>query len=308
MSWKSLVTAGLLCVLASPAFAAPSLTISNGGLDSSGNWIWNVSVTTSAAGTPVAAELGLRETTTGSQVVSAAKNATNFDTDNPGTVIFGWETLTDVDPGAGTNNRPVGLQTNLPTDEIFAALGSIDFASVGPHEILTVKTAGPSTTTSLSTSMEVLGKYGTGSVNGRLAEITGSSALNYSNFAGSVTRTTVAGDANLSNGVAGTTAAVTLSDLTILATNLNKPGSFTWAQGDFNGTTGGASEVSLADLTALATNLNKTNVVGTANNSITINGVAGGSGASVGAVPEPASIAMAGLALLGCLGMFGRKR
>ena len=33
MSWKSLVSAGLLCVLASPAFAVPQLEVVSGGLN-----------------------------------------------------------------------------------------------------------------------------------------------------------------------------------------------------------------------------------------------------------------------------------
>ena len=48
MSWKSLVTAGLLCVLASPVFAAsavPQLEIISDGLDAAtGNWVLYVRV------------------------------------------------------------------------------------------------------------------------------------------------------------------------------------------------------------------------------------------------------------------------
>ncbi len=296
MSWKSLVTAGLLCVLASPAFAVPSLTISNGGLDGSGNWIWNVTVTPTAASTPVAVELGLRETTAGSQLLTATKNATNFDTDNPGTVIFGWETLTDVDPGAGVNNKPVGLQTNAATDEIFAALGSIDFATLQANEVVVIKTAGP-IDTRLGTTLQVLGKYGTGSVNGRVAEITGASALNYSNFSGSASRTVLAGDANLSGGVTG-------ADLATLAANFGQAGSFNWSGGDFNGSTSG-TEVTGADLAILAAAFGSS---GGTNTPLTINGVAGGAGSSLGSVPEPASIALFGLALLAGMGFVRRQR
>ncbi len=59
MSWKSLVTASLLCVLASPAFAVPQLEITSGGLDpTTGNWVWNVRIAPTTNTTPVATELG----------------------------------------------------------------------------------------------------------------------------------------------------------------------------------------------------------------------------------------------------------
>ena len=304
MSWKSIVTAGVLCVVASPVFAVPQLSVSNGGLDASGNWIWNVMITPTGTTSPVAAELGFRESTAGSQLLGATKGAsfTGADTDNPGTQIFNWETLTDVDPGAGTNMRPVGLQTNLPTDEVFAALGSIDFATGGAKEVLTIITDGP-TSTSLTTSVQLLGKYGTGGVNGRVAEVTGGSALNYSNFAGNATRTAFQGDVNLSGGVS-------IADLNLLATNFGKAGAFHWGQGDLNGSTGGTGEVSIADLNLLATNFGMN---GGTNTPLTVNGVAGGVGAALGAggggaVPEPASLALFGLAVLAGLGFTMRKR
>ena len=110
MSWKSLVTAGLLCVLASPVFAAPTLQVVKGGasatnssnLDANGNWVWKVTVTpdlaivpVAANGTPVATELGFTSTSTGTVVgqgnlLNAARlnPVANFDNLNPGTAIF----------------------------------------------------------------------------------------------------------------------------------------------------------------------------------------------------------------------------
>ena len=64
MSWKSLVTASLLCALASPAFAVPTLSITSGGLDATtGQWVWNVAITPTASGTPMATELGFTTNT-----------------------------------------------------------------------------------------------------------------------------------------------------------------------------------------------------------------------------------------------------
>src|SRR3954470_21613318 len=115
MSWKSFITAGLFCVLASPVFAltAPTLgvvsntgTSSSGHLNAAGNWVWTVQITPTygdvpdASGTPVAAELGFASSavagfagtpSTGQGDLISVANATPavFDTNNPGNSIFG---------------------------------------------------------------------------------------------------------------------------------------------------------------------------------------------------------------------------
>ena len=201
MSWKNFVTAGLLCALASPAFAVPTVTAVGGGntssnfLNASGQWAWQIQIAPTnpipGGSSPLAAELGFRETSTRSIVAAATKNAAVWDTDNPGTQIFTWEALTDVDPSPSvTNNKPVGLQTNLATDEIFAALGSVDIASTAAANFIAFNVQRPQTAaaaTLSTTTVQLLGKYGTGSVRGRIAEASGASATNNDVYSGSVT-------------------------------------------------------------------------------------------------------------------------
>src|SRR6266576_3778579 len=117
MSWKSLITAGLFCLLASPAFAVgPTMNIVPGGtnassrLDANGSWVWNVQITPDQTlvpdltGTPVAAELGF----TSNPVVSAATQGSGFDTLNPGKSIFGFE----VPGSCAANGNPCGIAIN----------------------------------------------------------------------------------------------------------------------------------------------------------------------------------------------------
>jgi hypothetical protein len=288
-----------LCALAVPAFAAPTVQIvpggthANGHLNAAGDWVYNVTITPDlalvpdASGTPLAGELGFTETTA-AELLSAVQGA-DFDTANPGKVIFGWETISDTDgtPGIGPNDEPVGVQTNLTTDQVFAALGSANFTTAGGKLFTTIVIDGPRTSGgSLNTALSLSGGYGG---NGRVAQITGGTAPNYTTgnfdtFAGSVSRTAQEGDADLN----GTT---NFFDLQALLGKYNQAGA--WYEGDFTGD----GTVNFFDLQALLGKYNQSYTVVT-------DGAIPGGGAG-GAVPEPTS---AVLMLVGSLFCLVRRR
>lgn len=245
MSWLKMSCVASLCaLLAAPALAAPSVTVDlvrSGGvpvLNSSGQFQYLVSVTpdtalfTNPADTPDKGNGGstavdLMLTFTGRAPQSATKNATNFDTDIPGLGTASWLTLTDVDPGAATNNRPVGLQTSTANNQVYAALGSVFFTTGGAKDALTAIVAGPvagNLTTSVSWAGTVY-QAGAGTA------VSGSTSL-----------TVKGGDANLSG-------FVQVTDLGILATNWLGTGK-NWSTADFSGD----GVVNVTDLGILATN------------------------------------------------------
>jgi len=145
-------------------------------------------VPAAANGTPVALEFGFR--LTGSSLVSAANiNPSEFDTPNPGRFVFGWET-----PDPTSNNFPRGLQTNLPTSEVFSAYGSIDFATPGPKPFLQFVALGPNNGGGSSSTIEWLGAYPSAGPNGegKISQINGGSLPNFTIgsffFSGSATQ------------------------------------------------------------------------------------------------------------------------
>lgn len=295
MSWKSFVSAGLLCILATPVFAQPTLRVTSGGLDVNNNWIWNVSVETGFADSPAAAELGFR---TSRPIVSVTRGTefSGTNTDNPGNEIFGWETLSPLG-GSGNcdsgnpGNCPVGLQWHentpgAPANELFAALGSIsENGWSGQTNLLTIVTEGPAPATDEYT-IEVLGAYGGG---GRIAELTSpTTSANYGGFLGEAI--ILAGDANLDGAVNGL-------DMTPFLLGF-QAGSGGWADGDFNGD----GAVNGLDYTPLALNFGKSEPI-----SLALVGSLPGSGSGGSLVPEPASATLIGLAFLGALGLFRRR-
>jgi hypothetical protein len=191
--------------LASPLLAAPSMTISAGGIQG-GNWVWDVSLTPdlvlAGGSTPLAVELGFR--LTGSQLLSVTNiNPGEFYASNPGTIIFGWET-TYVEG----NGKPIGLEVNCtgcsavnPTtlggpsttivpgnaNEIFAAIGSDIFTTPGPKPFLQIVAQGPDNGGGSSSTLEWLGAYGG---KGRIAQATTGipPSQNFDLYAGTATQ------------------------------------------------------------------------------------------------------------------------
>jgi hypothetical protein len=189
MILKNFFATVLLFIPVSPAFAVPGLSVTPGGIES-GNFVWEVGVSPdlilAAGSTPLAVELGFR--LTGAPLLSATNiNPAEWDSPNPGAVIFGWETLTDVEPGPGVNNRPVGLQVNTTTDEIFVAYGSTVFDTPGEKPFLKIVAQGPANGGSPSSTIEWLGAYIFD--NGRIAQLVGGfTAENFDIYSGTATQ------------------------------------------------------------------------------------------------------------------------
>jgi PEP-CTERM motif len=311
MSWKSFVTAGLLCVVASPVFAAPALTIVKGGtfannhLNANGDWVWKVNIATSnpipSGSSPLDAELGF--TVTGGALLDANNLSTGagnqFDNVVPGSPIFGWE-----NPGTGTNGFPEGLQSNCAgggctentpgtnPNTVFAALGSQIYGSPTTAPFIEIIADGPNTNASLSSTVAVSGVYGVGSNKGRIAEWNPSpppDSINHDIYTGSFSRMAVAGDADLSGDIDD-------SDLSLLLSNWFDDTNRKWYHGDFDGN----GDVDDSDLSNLLSHWFDA--------PYTVGGGAGAGGGAGGAIPEPATVSLIALAGLAFAGLARRRR
>jgi hypothetical protein len=168
MNCKCFIPAILLCLLVSPLFAQPQLTLVPGGLQA-GNWVWQVDIAPdlvlAGGGTSMALEMGFR--LTDSPLVSATNiNPTEWDRPNPGRAIFGWEMTTEIRPGVFF---PEGLQSNTATSEVFVAYGSTSFSTPGPKPFLRIEALGPGNGGSTGSTIEWLGVYAVG--HGRIAQL-----------------------------------------------------------------------------------------------------------------------------------------
>lgn len=319
MSWKSITCVAVMCALmASQALADPTIHVdlrrnANGNpiLNANGNFEWIVTVApdptrfvtpgvgaenAGITGGSVAIEAGFTLSASANDglgaglsdfLVGATTGAafTGANTDNAGSAIFTWE-----DAAAG------GLQTSVPDDQVYAALGSLFLTSNGTTPnvgveldangrtvALVIEAEGPSTTTTLSTRLIASGAYGG---NGLIAQDNGDGIQNdvFTNFNADVSFRTLGGDANL-DGVTN------LGDFAILQNNFNQPGT-TWAQGNFNGDAAGTN---LGDFAILQNNFNMS---APAPGALTL---------AATNVPEPSTALLCGVAALG-FGVAVRRR
>lgn len=302
MSAKSLLAAILLGIIAVPAFAAPTLRIT-GSINNKNATpvrVWNVAAGPDIAldpSTALALELGFQATGGNILSITAAPNMAaasapaaarvDFDT-NPGNVIFGWETLTDVDPTAGVNMKPVGVQlgTGADANKAVAFIGSNLFATAGNRDMLTI------TTQSSVTSLAWGGRYDaagalltlTGNLPGR-ARIaqgdgtpTGGTSFQEATYAGSLA---AVGPTNLRFlGDMNGDGTVNSFDIIHFSQGLNTPNTYKTGHpllNIFRGDINGSNSINSFDISGFSMILNGIGITGS------------GAGLELASVPEPAS-------------------
>jgi hypothetical protein len=308
MSLKSLITASLLCLVSSAGFAAPTLTISGsrnntGTLGVSPARVWNV-----AAGpdltleNPAALALELGFEATGGRILSvsvtpnmaaaAPAPARVLYNNNSGEVIFGWETLTDIDPGPEVNMKPVGIQlgTGSNANEAIAFIGTNLFSTATAKDLITI------TTESSVTALAWGGRY---NADGSMAAVTGelpglgrivqgngtpTSGTNYHEISYAGSRASITGPHFL--GDMNGDGKVTNADTARFGIALTQPFIY---------------KSTYPDLNILRADINSSGAITSADVSRfgeILNGRAFGAGSSLpsASVPEPASIALVSLA------------
>jgi hypothetical protein len=113
-----------------------------------GNVQWTVTFNGLTSSSPLGGHFSIRVDGPSDPNILSMTAGTSFDKMLPGNQTFPWLTLTDVDPHPTvTNLKPVGIQFNNPTNEAYAAIGSIDLPSTAPVNVLTLVTEGLQPTT-----------------------------------------------------------------------------------------------------------------------------------------------------------------
>lgn len=234
MSWtKSICFFAFCALLAAPVMANPTLSVTRTpGVTATGGIQWTVGVTPDGSlysdpadspdrGTGGTTGLDIGFTLTGLNAASAAKNATNFDTDVPGNSTFGDETP----DGDGDF---VGVQVGSNPANVYAGIGSVFFTGAPSLKTaLTISTA-PLNTANLTSTISWGGAYNASGAAGSTHGIIAQAGQQFG-VAGSTSFTALVGDVNLDGVVNGT-------DLGILSGNWLLT-SRHWGQGNFNGQT-----------------------------------------------------------------------
>lgn len=290
MSFKSFTcTVAACCLMAAPAVAVPSLTVSNGGTNG-GNQLWSVFVAADPALFPiqapttsgsVAVEMGFMfdGTIVGSTVNTGFFNGT-FDgvpVENVGN-----------NPFTGTETFGTTLSANYSgtVDGLFAALGSDLFTNATPVLALTIETQGLGGTLMWGGQTVVPADGGPSYMGGRLAQ----EGINHDGIMGSLQiGGFILGDLNND----GSVNTLDIDPFVLLLTNpagyaAAFPGVDPVAVGDINLDTS-VNTLDIDPFVALLTSGSLTN---------------GG-----GAVPEPSTVALAGIALvaIGSVCRFNKK-